>query len=382
MKAQTLTLVGQEQLGNRCLFSWNRLYPILFLTLGVVLKVASCTECGHPSISQRVVGGESTSPGKTPWMGSLVYNGNHVCGVSVISRTCLATAAHCLNGKDPTKLSVVLGTVNLTSQTRVTDSVTRVEIDVKNVTLYPNYNDKNYAGDLAMLELKKPINFTSNILPICLPGPNQNFPDGMMCSLTGWGSISEGVSLPSPYTLQEVKLPLINAETCDQMFLAKYGNMYTPGTIRSDNICAGYANQRKDGCQGDSGGPLACQVGDTWFLVGIVSWGVGCATPGIPGVYTKVSNFTTWMVEHCELNDIFTKKINTTTVKTATFSTAKFSTDKFSTAKCSTQLPKQAAQGLSVIQQTTAANGANLGSSIPISLLIISSIITKIQDIL
>ena len=51
------------------------------------------------------------------------------------------------------------------------------------------------------------------------------------------------------------------------------------------------------GRQGDGGGPLVCQVGSSWQLAGIVSWGVGCGEKDIPGVYTKVSHYSQWIKE-------------------------------------------------------------------------------------
>ncbi|KAM5152127.1 serine protease 33-like [Mantella aurantiaca] len=358
-KAQSLLPVGQ---GNRCVYSWRSLWPVLFLTLSIVLKMASYTECGHPAMSQRVVGGKSSYLGKAPWMASLRHKNVHVCGASVISKAWVVSAAHCVQLRDHAQFSVMLGALNLSSPGN-----TSVVIEVKTIIIHPLFDGDGSSGDLVLMELKTPINFTSDVHPICLPDPDQQFPNGLMCSLTGWGRISEEVRLPEPLTLQEVDLPLINALTCDYLFLAKFIEFYTLGGIHSDMICAGYVNESKDACQGDSGGPLACRVDNTWLLVGIVSWGIGCATPGIPGVYTKVSNFTSWIIEQSDLNETLIPEIiyNTTITTTTTVKTETYSTQK----------PKQFAQNFTVMQQST-TNKANLRSSMPMSLLITSCVIT------
>ncbi|OBS66599.1 hypothetical protein A6R68_04866 [Neotoma lepida] len=50
-------------------------------------------------------------------------------------------------------------------------------------------------------------------------------------------------------------------------------------------------------CWGDSGGPLVCSTesDDRWYQVGIISWGRSCGEKGIPGIYTVLSNYTSWI---------------------------------------------------------------------------------------
>jgi trypsin len=63
-------------------------------------------------------------------------------------------------------------------------------------------------------------------------------------------------------------------------------------------ICAAVAGGGKDACQGDSGGPLAVEG----VLVGIVSWGVGCAEPLYPGVYSNVATLKSFVTQQTGVN--------------------------------------------------------------------------------
>ncbi|KAG9468326.1 hypothetical protein GDO78_022961, partial [Eleutherodactylus coqui] len=208
---------------------------------------------------------------------------------------------------------ILVGVLNLTGP-----NPTKQVVKVTEIIEYPTYNGDGKNGDLALLKLEHAVIFTENVQPIRLPDPNQMFENGKMCWLNGWGRISENEKLAAPYTLQEVELPLINASECNKMYQAALNLPYTPTAITEEMICAGYPEGKKDGCQGDSGGGLLCKYDEHWLLVGIVSWGDGCAEPMKPGVYTLVSKYTIWIVENMNAKPSSELTIMTTTVKMTT----------------------------------------------------------------
>ncbi|KAJ6654367.1 hypothetical protein lerEdw1_006960 [Lerista edwardsae] len=155
-------------------------------------------------------------------------------------------------------------------------------------------------GDIALLQLQRPLKYTPFILPICIPDPSTEFPEGTNCWVTGWGRINYMEPLPTPYTLQEVEVALISVEKCNELFNVARPSSERNVTIVDEAICAGYEMGGKDACQGDSGGPLVCAHNSSWFLVGIVSWGEGCAKPFRPGVYTRVTAYAKWLQRHIQ----------------------------------------------------------------------------------
>lgn len=100
-----------------------------------------------------------------------------------------------------------------------------------------------------------------------------------------------------PSVLMETTLPLIPHDKCD--IPTAYNN-----TVSIDGMfCAGWWDARSDTCAGDSGGPIIDSTtsdydGNANRLVGIVSWGLGCAKPGFPGVYTRIDAQYDWIVSN------------------------------------------------------------------------------------
>ena len=121
--------------------------------------------------------------------------------------------------------------------------------------------------------------------------PRETFdPSGLNCTVSGWGRLEAGGS-EHPHILRMVGVKVPSNEVCAQMLPS---NLPWDGD-ESSMICAGGAD--KDACQGDSGGPLVCSDDHGLCISGIVSWGVGCATEGVPGVYTNVRKYVSWIKE-------------------------------------------------------------------------------------
>lgn len=101
--------------------------------------------------------------------------------------------------------------------------------------------------------------------------------------------ISDG---PLPSLLQEVSVPVINNTVCESMYRTAGYIEHIPHIF----ICAGWRRGGFDSCEGDSGGPMVIQRDDRRFLLaGVISWGIGCAEPNQPGVYTRISEFKDWI---------------------------------------------------------------------------------------
>jgi len=199
-------------------------------------------------------------------------------GGTLISSITVLTAAHC---KTSTFLfQVVVGEHDVTRN----DGEQRISpaqwID------HPSYNSNNNDNDFALIRLSQDVTFSNSVMPACLPDSTRNY-DNVLATVTGWGTLSSGGSQPN--VLYEVNVDTMTNAACTS------GTSYSSSEITSNMICA--SNPGKDSCQGDSGGPLVTLQDNRYYsLIGVVSWGRGCAQSNAPGVYSRVTKQMEWIV--------------------------------------------------------------------------------------
>uniref|UniRef100_A0A667WWI4 Peptidase S1 domain-containing protein n=1 Tax=Myripristis murdjan TaxID=586833 RepID=A0A667WWI4_9TELE len=249
------------------------------------IPTSALTMCGTTPLYNRIVGGEDAPAGSWPWQASLQRFGCHVCGGSLINREWVMSAAHCFSSSSVSGWRVSLGRQSL--QANNPNQVTQT---VAEIILHPNYDSDTSDNDIALLRLSLAVKFTDYIRPVCLAASDSVFNNGTDSWVTGWGRIQEGVPLPFPQTLQEVEVPVLGNRQCSCL--------NGVGTITNNMICAGVLAGGKDSCQGDSGGPMVSQQGAVWIQSGVVSFGFGCARPNLPGVYSRVSRYQSWINSH------------------------------------------------------------------------------------
>ncbi|CAG9855977.1 unnamed protein product [Phyllotreta striolata] len=247
--------------------------------------------CGRRMFPEaRIVGGEKSSFGKWPWQLSLrqwrTSTYLHKCGAALLNENWAITAAHCVDNVPPSDLLLRLGEYDLSTES---EPYLHQERRVQIVASHPQFDPRTFEYDLALLRFYEPVNFQPNIVPVCVPQTDENFVS-RTAFVTGWGRLYEDGPLPS--ILQEVSVPVINNTVCESMYRSAGYIEHIPHIF----ICAGWRRGGFDSCEGDSGGPMVIQRPDKRFLLaGIISWGIGCAEPNQPGVYTRISEFRDWI---------------------------------------------------------------------------------------
>lgn len=172
------------------------------------VSAARFAECGIPSVQTRpetrIVGGKNAPFGRWPWQVSVRrtsffgFSSTHRCGGALINENWIATAGHCVDDLLTSQIRIRVGEYDFS---HVQEQLPYIERAVAKKVVHPKYNFFTYEFDLALVKLDQPLEFAPHIRPICLPATNDLLV-GMNATVTGWGRLSEGGTLPS--VLQEV----------------------------------------------------------------------------------------------------------------------------------------------------------------------------------
>ncbi|XP_044729853.1 venom serine protease 34-like [Chrysoperla carnea] len=250
-------------------------------TLGVVDPTPTC-DCGWRN-TRRIVGGVDTGVNEYPMMAGLVdfEEVSVFCGSTIISRNYVLTAAHCLVNAELNNTGILVGDWNLNTGT---DTPKSKIYNSAEFLIHRDFNSQTFENDIALVKTTKPIAFSLEVGPACLPILYQttNFVGTYVTEL-GWGTLGFGYA-PSD-VLQKVDLRVISLEVCKQTY----------SSVQNRQFCTYTDN--KDSCQGDSGGPALWQRNSSsrLQLLGIISTGNACAVRNVPGINTKVASYIRWI---------------------------------------------------------------------------------------
>ena len=238
------------------------------------LELALAQETIKP-FGRRIVGGQPTDIKQHPWQVALAI-GDGFCGGSIIAQRWILSAAHCF--RPLPKLSEVRAKADATDYTHG-----GIWTEIEKIVVHESYNPDTQEFDLALVKLKAPT--AGRVIP--LASGELKLPNGQPLEVTGWGVTAEGATSPVK-ALLEANVPYVDSADCNAA--TAYNGRIKPGMI-----CAGYREGGIDSCQGDSGGPLVWRTPDGPILVGVVSFGEGCARKLRYGIYTRVSAYRDWI---------------------------------------------------------------------------------------
>ncbi len=225
----------------------------------------------------KIVGGVDSEIALTPWQVAVMDTRNsQYCGGSILNAQWVLTAAHC---------EVAVGHRIAAGTSRLSRLSAGQVRSVAQVITFPGFVDPERGKDAALLRLNAPLDLsgpTVKAVAYATPSDSAAWAVGQALTVSGWGALRSGGS--SPDMLQRVQVAAVSESAVRTAY----------GTLTADQI--GAASPGMDSCQGDSGGPLVARYGTSRpLLVGIVSWGQGCASARYPGMYSRVASFASWI---------------------------------------------------------------------------------------
>jgi len=222
-----------------------------------------------PMKKPRIINGKEVLVPRYPYF-SLMY-GRSLCGGVLIGPRLVLSAAHCEDASTQFRIGAFENPND------------GEKVNIRSTIVHPDYDVSRFDNDIIIFQLETDVN-----LPYIQLGSDY-VRDGSY-TVIGFGDTDKGQDLVLSSTLQEVELEYVDSDKCDD----GHGDR---DEVKEDMLCA--AGKNKDSCIGDSGGPLIKKGANSYddTLVGLVSWGRGCAEDGVPGVYSRISYFYDWIVE-------------------------------------------------------------------------------------
>jgi len=262
---------------------------LAFSAANLLAAVSASLRGAHPgrALDTRIIGGEEATAGEYPYVVSLSDRIGHFCGGSLISPDTVLSAAHCRGGQ-----------YNITVGRHALDSDDGETIAMESETSHPEYDPYTTNNDFMLVFLEHPIS-DQNLQFVKVNSDASSPGIGAPVWVMGWGDVAQPDDVFEAATvLMEVEVNVITNEECDASSgtIGDGEEMNYNDQITDAMLCA--RDYGEDACQGDSGGPLVMKGADgSDTQVGVVSWGIGCAEPTFPGVYSRVSSAYDWIRE-------------------------------------------------------------------------------------
>ncbi|KAH6930000.1 hypothetical protein HPB50_007940 [Hyalomma asiaticum] len=297
--------------------------PCIIRSCPVAAFRRSC-RCGRQLVRRsRIVGGRDAYDGEFPWIVSLRINGQHECGGTIIGKRWILTAAHCLQRATLRNLRVRVGEYHLY---QAESGHSSLDLAPEKLLLHPLFGQpKRLSNDIGLLRLASDIPLGAFAVPACLPSASDRslYASGKNGTVAGWGYVrelrlgehpallalvragipttaaadsfkDESLSAYMTDVLQKVEVQLMSNGQCNGLYIEAKKSI----RVAREQLCAGHKEGKKDACTGDSGGPLMVLADNTYVVIGVVSGGIGCARPLLPGLYTRITSYMPWIMSH------------------------------------------------------------------------------------